>query len=447
MTCLKYFAVVLLSAGLMPAQSAAPTPPMGWNSWDSYGITINEKEFLDNAAWMAAHLRRFGWQYAVIDEGWYVVDPLAKPETAKFRLDDQGRYIPVDSRFPSAANGAGFGPVAKKLHAEGLKFGIHLIRGIPKEAVARKMQFSDNSATSKTYSAADAADTSDTCPWNTYNYGVKDNAAGQAYYDSLARLYASWGVDYIKIDCISDHPYKSAEIRMISTAIHKSGRPMVLSLSPGPTSITKGPKVSKWAEMWRISDDFWDVWKVAPGKQFPQDLVGQFQKAAAWAQYAGNGHWPDADMLPLGHLGPRPGNENDRDTKLTHDEQRTLMTLWCTVRSPLIMGGNLLKMDNWTTSLLTNPEVLALDQHSKNARQVLADGKTVVWREGPHAAYISVFNLTDQALKAELTWQQLDLPSGPHPVRDLWSQQNSPPASGLTIQNNPHGATLIRISY
>jgi alpha-galactosidase len=279
---------------------------MGWNSWDSYGITINEQEFLDNADWMAAHLLKFGWQYAVIDEGWYVVDPMAKPEDTRFNLDSDGRYVPVESRYPS-----GFDGIAEKLHARGLKFGIHLIRGIPKEAVSRNIRIAGSR-----FPASDAADTTDTCPWNTFNYGIKDNAAGQAYYDSLARLYASWGVDYIKIDCISSHPYKGEEIRMFSQAVRRSGRPMVISLSPGPTPVEKAKEVSQWADMWRISDDFWDIWKAdnADGKTFPQDLSGQFQRAAAWAEHSGNGHWPDADMLPLGHLGPRPGNEKDRDT-------------------------------------------------------------------------------------------------------------------------------------
>ena len=426
-----------LNTNTLQVQKAAPTPPMGWNSWDSYGITIDEQEFLANAGWMAAHLRKFGWQYAVVDEGWYVADPLAKAQDAKFNLDDVGRYIPVESRFPS-----GFSGLAKKMHAEGLKFGIHLIRGIPKQAVANNAKIADS-----TFTAADAADTSDTCPWNIYNYGVKNNAAGQAYYDSLASLYASWGVDYIKIDCISDHPYKGDEIRMISQAIRKTNRPMVLSLSPGPTALEKVTELTKWADMWRISDDFWDIWKSDSDKTFPQDLTGQFQRIAAWADYSKDGHWPDADMLPLGHLGPRPGNENERDTRFTHDEQKTVLTLWSISRSPLIMGGNLTKMDDWTTSLLTNPEVLAVNQHSSGGKQVLAGDNAIVWRaqEGLHASYIAVFNLGEETRTLAYTWKQLGLAGPSYRIRDLWLKKNVGTQDKLSVAVKAHGCMLLRV--
>jgi hypothetical protein len=106
------------------------------------------------------------------------------------------------------------------------------MRGIPREAVAKDLPIAGTS-----YHATDAADTSDTCFWNADNYGVKHNAAGQAYYDSLAKLYAGWGLDFIKVDCISSLPYKTDEIHMISAALRKSRRPIVLSLSPGPTSL------------------------------------------------------------------------------------------------------------------------------------------------------------------------------------------------------------------
>ena len=209
----------------------APTPPMGWNSWDSYGRTITEAQFKATAEWMAKHLKQYGWQYAVIDEGWYVLNPESDNKDYKFLLNDNGLFIPVPARFPSAANNAGFKPLGDSIHSLGLKFGIHMIRGIPRNAVARNLPIA-NSA----YHAADAADQADACPWNAYNWGVKTSEAGQAYYDSIMKLYASWAVDFIKVDCIADHPYKPEEIRMIAAAIKKSGRPMVLSLSPGPTA-------------------------------------------------------------------------------------------------------------------------------------------------------------------------------------------------------------------
>jgi alpha-galactosidase len=178
------------------ATRLAVTPPMGWNSWDSYGTTITEAEYKANAEWMAGHLKPYGWQYAVVDEGWYIQNPESGGKPAwQFSLDAEGRFLPAPNRFPSAANNAGFKPLADYMHSLGLKFGFHIIRGIPREAVAKNLPIAGSS-----YHAADAADQSDTCFWNPDTYGLKNNPAAQAYYDSLARLYAGWGLDFIKVD-------------------------------------------------------------------------------------------------------------------------------------------------------------------------------------------------------------------------------------------------------
>jgi hypothetical protein len=197
-TSAKVVFVVLFSvtAGAGDA-SLAPVPPMGWNSWDAYGQSITEAAVRANADWMAKHLKQFGWQYVVIDEGWYVINPDSDPKDYKLQLSDDGRFVPAVVRFPSAAEGRGFKPLADYVHSLGLKFGAHIIRGIPREAVARNLPISGSS-----YHAAEAADSSDTCPWNAYNYEVKDSNAGQAYYDSIIQLYANWGVDFVKADCI-----------------------------------------------------------------------------------------------------------------------------------------------------------------------------------------------------------------------------------------------------
>lgn len=425
------------------ADHAAPVPPMGWNSWDSYGLTVTEQEFLENANWMAGHMKSLGWEYAVVDEGWYLQNPEAKPSAFQFKLDTESRYVPSESRFPSAANGAGFAPLSAKVHAAGLKFGIHIIRGIPKPAVAQHMKIAGSA-----FTASDAADTSDTCPWNADNYGVKNNEAGQAYYDSLMQLYASWGIDYIKVDCIASHPYKADEIRMVSQAIHKTGRPMVLSLSPGPAPIEKVSELSKWADMWRISDDMWDIWKSQSTANFPQDLTRQFQKTAEWAEHVGDGRWPDADMLPLGHLGPRPGNGKERESALTHDEQKTLMTLWCIFRSPLIMGGNLTKLDEWTSGLLTNAEVIAVDQKSTGGKQAIAGNNSVVWKAegGKSVYYVAVFNQGEDTRKLSWTWHRVGIPEGQYNVRDLWLRKDLGSAQQLSVEVPKHGAVLLKVS-
>jgi len=255
---LEAMLLLVLSQLSLPAQQGAFSPrlaftlPMGWNSWDSYGLTITQAEYKANAAWMAEHLKAFGWQYEVVDEGWYLRNPESgRKPTWQFTLDGEGRFVPAPNRFPSTANGSGFKPLADHAHSLGLKFGIHLIRGIPREAVTKNLAIADTS-----YHAADAADPSDTCYWNPDTYGVKNNPAGQAYYDSLAHLYAGRGLDFIKADCISSLAYKTDEIHMISAALRKAGRPIVLSLSPGPTSLALAADVSQQPSMWRISAAF-----------------------------------------------------------------------------------------------------------------------------------------------------------------------------------------------
>jgi alpha-galactosidase len=422
----------------------AATPPMGWNSWDSYGLTIDESEFKANEDWLAKNLKQYGWQYAVIDEGWYLANPRSQGKPAwQYILDDHGRYLPAPNRFPSATGGRGLKPVADYAHSLGLKFGIHIIRGIPREAVRKNLPIAGSS-----YRAADAADRSDTCAWNPDNYGVKPSPAGQAYYDSLARLYASWGLDFIKVDCISS-PYRAEEIRMFSLALKRSGRLIVLSLSPGPTPLGEANEVRKYAQMWRISGDVWDHWGPWPGKNWSQGVKGQFSTAASWAPYVESGHWPDADMLPLGFLGPRPGESDARPAKLTRDEQRTLLTLWSIFRSPLFMGGNLTRNDSWTTSLLSNSEVIAVDQHSKQGRPVITTPSTVVWtaRAGEgNSRYIAVFNIGDTSQTIERAWKDLELAGASYNLRDLWEHKNLGSANSLKVRLQPHASVLYRLT-
>lgn len=419
---------------------------MGWNSWDSYGRTLNEESIKANARWMAQHLKQFGWQYVVVDEGWYLANLEANgdDQRVRFEMDDTGRYLPVPGRFPSAGKDFTFKPLADYLHSLGLKFGLHIIRGIPREAVAKNLPIAGSN-----FHAADAAELTDICPWNAYNFGLKPaHPAAQAYYDSLARQYAAWAVDFIKIDCISDHPYKGAEIRMFSEAIRKSGRAMVLSLSPGPTAIDKRDEVFKFSQMWRISDDVWDVWY--SNKGFPTGVKNQFTHAARWAGVARPGHWPDADMLPIGSLRPVAGWGEPRESRLTHDEQRTLMTLWCIFRSPLIMGGNLTKADEWTTSLLTNQEVLTVDQHSRENRPVINTENIVVWTaraESNQDFYVAVFNISDTAQTVHYSWKDLGLSDAGYRLRDLWEHKGLGRATNLEVMLAPHASILYRAAF
>ncbi len=418
---------------------------MGWNSWDSFGTTITESDFKANAQWFAEHLKSFGWQYVVVDMEWFVTNPTPEgnSKTSQYSLDDHGRYTPAINRFPSSTNNSGFKPLAAYAHSLGLKFGIHILRGIPKQAVQKNLPIEGSD-----YHAADAADTSDTCPWNFDNYGLDaSKSAAQAYYDSIARLYATWDVDFIKVDCISSRPYKGDEIRMLSTALRKTGRPIVLSLSPGAAPIEKVDEMRKYANLWRISDDVWDLWHSTA--DYPQGLGDQFPRIAKWAGLAQPGGWPDADMLPIGYLGPAPGWGKARETRMTHDEQRTLLTLWSVFRSPLMIGANLPKNDAWTTSLLTNPEVIAVDQRSHENRPVISTSTAVVWIAQPDAEdgrYLALFNLDEHEQKVHYDWKDLGLTGSKFQLRDLWERKNLGTATSVSVTLAPHGCALYRLS-
>ena len=453
--CLALFCLVLVQrvksrATRRPepqAQVLAPAPPMGWNSWDAYGESVSEKDIRDAAAYMAMHMKSHGWRYVVVDMGWYVTNHSAgiNSKTAQFRLDSFGRYTPATNTFPSAAGDSGFEPLAAYVHSLGLKFGIHILRGIPREAVSRNLAIEGSS-----FHAADAADTSDTCPWNSFNYGLDPaKPAAQAYYDSIARLYAQWGVDFLKVDCIASHPYKPEEIRMIAEALRKTGRPIVLSLSPGPAPLENAGEFAKYAQMWRISNDVWDLWHTET--DFPQGVGNQCERAAKWEPFSGPGHWPDADMLPIGSLRPAPGWGQPRETRLTQDEQRTLLTLWCMFRSPLILGGNVsaLAQDSWTAALLTNDEVLAVDQHSQENRAVISTATSAVWTarpDGGQGYYVAAFNLEAQPRKLRFAWKDLGLPSGSYRLRDLWLRKSLPPVESLIVSLPPHGSVLYQLA-
>ncbi len=417
---------------------------MGWNSWDSYGFDIDEQQFRASAQWVAEHLKPAGYRYVTIDQGWYVTDPKTTGDgkDANRLLDQYGRYLPAPNRFPSAADGKGFAPLADYIHSLGLQFGLHIVQGIPRAAVAANTPIEGSS-----FHARDAANTAAGCQWSPNNWDLQDAAAGQAYYDSIVRLYASWHVDLIKIDCIASRPYKGEEIRMFHEAIAKSGRRIVLSLSPGAAPLDEAANLQQYSRQWRISDDIWDVWQSTG--PFPQGVNDQIARAARWLPYAGPGHWPDLDMLPLGQLRPSPGWGDPRATRLTHDEQRSMMTLWSIVRAPLIYGGNAAQTDAWTLALLTNPEVIALDQHSEGAKNVLLTERLAIYTAKPGSGsgtYAAIFNRQDTPQTIHLTPQQLQLSTAPARVHDLWHERPDASFAGtLDLMLAPHASVLLSL--
>jgi len=420
------------------AEDPARTPPMGWNSWDAYGTTVTEAEVKANADYMAKHLKQHGWRYIVVDIQWS--EPSARAHGyrpgAELAMDNYGRLIPAVNRFPSSADGKGFKPLADYVHSLGLQFGIHIMRGIPRRAVKANLPVADAKVR-----AADIADPSSVCPWNTDMYGVDMSRAGaQSYYDSILKLYAAWGVDFIKADDIA-RPAHREEIAALHRAILKTGRPIVLSLSPGPAMVKDLAFLQENANMWRISDDFWDDW---------QALRLNFTLMSVWSGIGRPGAWPDADMLPLGRIGLRAERGEPRMTHFTRDEQRTMMSLWSIAQSPLMFGGDLPSNDDFTLSLITNDEVLGVNQKGINGRAFSEGGARVIWvadDSGSDARYVAVFNLGDRApVEIRVDWAALKLPAR-CVLRDLWAHKDLGAVdAGYAFQVPPHGSGLYRLT-
>lgn len=430
----------------MDKNKAAITPPMGWNSWDCYGAAVTEEQLLKNAEYMARNLKRYGWQYVVCDIQWYEPNAVDNDYNnfTELCMDSYSRLIPAPNRFPSSANGKGFAPIAEKIHSMGLKFGIHIMRGIPRQAVHRNTPILGSNKT-----ARDIAHHFSVCSWNTDMYGVDYRREGaQEYYDSLFEMYAEWGVDFVKVDdiCVTefrkwDNPYSAKEeIEMIRKAIDKTGRNIVLSLSPGPAQLSVAEHLGANANMWRLTGDFWDDW----GK-----LLEMFERCNEWSPFVKEGCWPDCDMLPLGRIsknGSCHGPQN-RYTQFTRDEQITLMSLWCIFRSPLMFGGELNENDDFTLSLITNPEIIAVNQRSGKGKQVYNDGQTVVWTaESERAcALAAVFNISDEKRDITLNLSELSLPEK-GVLRDLWKRADIKEVNGsFSVTLNAHGAAVFEI--
>lgn len=416
----------------------ALTPPLGWNSWDCYGPTVREEEVKANADFMAAHLLKHGWDTVVVDIQWY--EPTAKaggyrPNTDLI-MDNCGRLLPAINRFPSATQGAGFKPLADYVHRLGLKFGIHIMRGIPRPAVHANLPILNTA-----FRAQDIADTTRICPWNDDMIGIDMSKPGaQAYYDSLFALYAGWGVDYIKADDML-FPYHAHEIEGVRRAIASVDRPIVLSLSPGVNLTTDhAVHLQQHCEVFRISGDFWDRW---------EDLKAQFEICKTWSPHTGPGCWADADMLPLGHIGIRAERGIDRSSLFTPDEQITLMTLWAIFRSPLMFGGDLPSSDAFTLGLLTHDEVLQVNQASTGNHELVHRGDHIAWTA--HSAdsddlYLALFHTgEDPSALIEIDLSTLGQGAS-YQVRDLWARADLGIMRGqLRARLAPHAARLYRL--
>jgi hypothetical protein len=425
-----------------PKKTAAAKPPMGWNSFDNFGLDITEDEFKQQVDYIAVHLKQY--EYITIDAGWYApclnnvkkrncyIRDLVKYSTF---TDSFGRWIPAPNKFSSAQNG-NFKSLANYVHSKGLKFGLHIQRGIPWDAVDKNKPIYGTK-----YHAKDIANTADMCPWWDATVGVDMSKPGaQEYYNSCYRQYADWGVDFVKVDDMSN-PYHADEIVGVRKAIEASGRNMVYSLSPGSTPITARWHVINNADMWRISDDFWDTW--------PQ-LKNQFKHADEWMQYQTEGHWADLDMLPIGIVGTKSDNAGNgsRRSRFTEDELHTMMTLWCMFKSPLILGGDVTRLTDFETQIITNKVLLDIDQNSKGRKlipnQENSDYIMSCESKDSKTLYIAFFNLGDTSKIISTEMSRFKLPVN-YTITDVWNTKLINATDKLTAKVNAHGAMLFMI--
>ena len=405
--------------------------PMGWNSFDYYNTSVTEADVKANADYMAKHLKGFGWEYIVVDIAWYYSeegeerDNFAYIPFAKVEMDEYSRLYPDPKKFPSSKGGKGFGPLAEYVHSLGLKFGIHIMRGIPRRSAYLRTKIKGTKVT-----ANKVANPNSVCFWNPDMYGVKPQAEGaQEYYDSIIELYASWGVDFIKCDdiCRMDAPSSKDEIRMLRNAIDKCGRKIVLSLSPGPAIIDEQEFYHENANMWRITDDFWDRWEL---------LLDMFDRCKKWQPFVKTGGYPDCDMLPVGKLSKGFGTE--RDTNFTFDEQKTMMSLWCIFRSPLMIGAELTKLDAKTMELLTNEQLFRMKNEIKTSQEIYRDDDFIIWEaESDSKKYAAIFNISKEERKAPFDKINKDYDG----ALEIWSLKAVSYEEGMDIA--PHGVVLL----
>lgn len=420
---------------------------MGWNSWDAFGVSVTEADVRENARFVAEHLKPVGYEYVVVDLGWYAPHATVanyKAPGLEQLVDVHGRLVPAQNKFPSSVGGAGLRPLGDYLHSLGLKLGLHIMRGMPWQAAEAGYPILGASATTDTI-----AQTDNGCPWFGNSVGVDlTRPGGQSYYDSLAELYAEWGVDFIKADDMNSwdgdgksSPYRTDEIEALRRAIDRCGRPMVLSLSPGAAEVCNAAHLRRHANMWRISFDFWDNWEV---------LKQQFDRCAKWARYATPGHWPDADMLPLGKIGIRGEEGEPRQTNFTPEEQKTLLTLWYIFRSPLMFGGHLPESSDGALGLVANPEAIAVNQRGHQPREFARDESagTFVWLSNTASGdgvYVALFNTSDAARTVSVNLKEVGI-RGTSRVRDLWARADV----GLferdfAAELPPHGSGLYQV--
>lgn len=415
-----------------PIEKHAAKPPMGWNSWNNFGADITEAELKSQIDFIADSLKEYGYEYIVIDLGWY--DPTGsgigqtyKRAQPKLTLDEYGRLLPSPNRFPLCANGS-FKPIADYIHSKGLKFGIHIMRGIPWEAVEKDLPIKGSK-----YSAKDIVLWDKTCVFYDGMRSIDMTKPGaQDYYNSIAELYAEWDVDFIKADDMISYPPKYDEMKALRYAMEHNGRDMVLSLSPGHINYWDRNMCAHFSEMYRVSGDVWDKW---------EHIERAFKLSEQFNEYSNKGGWADLDMTVIGYMGTRHEfAEKGALTRLTEDEQQTHITLWAISKSPLMLGMDLTKMDDFTYALITNKKVIEINQKGENYKPLKNTGNVTIWYtelEASGETCYAIFNRTDKDIHYNFTMADKAF--------DIWNNLELEKNELETMEIKSHGTRLISV--
>jgi hypothetical protein len=411
---------------------------MGWSSWSSMQRNVTAAKIEEQARVLAARLKQYGYTRVNIDSGWcngYDTNGEIYPN----HFDPYGRPLPNPYEFPD-----GIAAVAAYLHSLGLKFGIYLTPGlkIPVwEANCRIFGTTNTVRQIADPSRSGSKFRHDGPMAFRGSYAIDYSKPGaQEYVQSEADLFASWGVDFIKIDWsgvrggaqpVDDRP----EIEHWAIALKRTGRPIWLELSGGQ-DVHYADFWTKYASGCRIDGDV-EVFK--PDLTNWRHILARFRDAPKWASYAGPGYWNDMDSLEIGN--------GDRDG-LNPAERQTAMTLWCVSCSPLYTGADLTHLDSADFQMLTNGEAIAIDQAGRVATPISQAARQQVWRvkNADGSWTVALFNLADAPANVTVGWNDLKF-QGAAKVRDLWRHQDLGEFQqqfGALLQ--PHASRLLTVT-
>jgi hypothetical protein len=438
MSCFRLLVVSALVLGVAASPNGR-VPPRGWNSWDCFQGNLNETGALAVAENMVKFLLPAGYDVLTIDEFWYPNNCEGGHKDNSTCVDEYGRPQPDVKKWPSSAGGKGFKAFSDKIHAMGLRLGIHTLRG----SVSAAAIFADSKVKGTTSTIADIvvpASEGGQCNWNKDWFSVNaSNPASAAFIDSVYQQYADWGIDFIKNDCIGvttskghPHNYVPSNIALVSAAIKKSGRPMTYSLSPGggdrslngTDEVPLAATVANITNLYRITDD----WH-GGDMQYHYAVAHAMEPFIGVVGLGGDLSFPDLDML-----NPYTNAKDDLDFKLQ-------MTLWAMARSPLMYGADIRdpSLTAADFALMTNPRVLAVQVNSIKNKQVYSEGGVVVWgamgseptsfdassATGP-TAYVALMNYNKHDVNASVTFTQLAMDTAVSScvVTDLWTGES-----------------------